>query len=116
MPASTKPLTKEHALRQIRELEAMIAGLDEQQSAEGKALLERLQDEARRGRQEALAMVLALIADEPVPVSMYKEWLSYSALYAHERAGRIQMERIHGRACLKPSVFFEFWRKQRTDA
>lgn len=102
--------SKERVLRTLKELEAMVASVVDVNASEAKDLVAQIREEGRRERQEMKAMMLAFIMDEAVPISIYREWISRSSLYTHERAGAFTMTRKQGRVCLEPSVFFAFWR------
>jgi hypothetical protein len=56
------------------------------------------------------AFALAVLKDEPLPISLLAPWASYVRFRQWELAGKIKLERANGKVCVQPSVFFAFWR------
>ncbi len=74
------------------------------------ARLEKLAEALDRDRRESRALALAVLTDEPVPVSLLKPWASYAAFWKWEKAGKLTLTRANGKVCVRPSHFFALWR------
>jgi len=64
------------ALQALKDAERFIVGVCDNADNEAKRLVDVLKDEAQRVHQAGLSLVLAVIADEYIPVSQFKAWAS----------------------------------------
>lgn len=73
---------------------------------ESLSKLEKLIADVERERAMAAAMLTALLHDKPVPITVFKPWASRQSFYTWSREGRLNVERINKKNCVKPSEFF----------
>jgi hypothetical protein len=61
----------------------------------------------------ANALVLAVLGDEPCPVSLFKPWASYAQirLWSKRETDRLETEVLNGKLCVKPTAFFATLKK-----
>lgn len=109
MPTPTVE-TKERGLRALKEAEAVVALLSEESSAEARKLIEEVRSEARQLRGEMRALVIGLLADEPLPIAFYKPWASGPRIREWRDDGHILCEMRNGKVTCKPSDFFKYFR------
>jgi hypothetical protein len=107
------------ALRQLdttrKYLEALAAGADipvtpddlRQAIKDFRATLVTNQDASN-------AMVLAVLQDEPCPVSLFKPWASYAQIRLWSKRtddDRLETELLNGKLCVRPRAFFAALKK-----
>lgn len=61
-------------------------------------------------QHQAHAFSLAVMADEEMPISLLRPWASYESFRKWEKAEKITLTRRNGKVCVRPSVFFAFWK------
>lgn len=62
------------------------------------------------------SFVLAMLSDEPVPISLFRPWASYSQFKRWQKAKLISLHKANGKLCCRPKEFFRFWRTQNVPA
>jgi hypothetical protein len=101
---------KEKALRALREAEAQLAGLGNQETDKAQTLIEQLKAEGRMQSARMQGLVLALLQDEFTPITMFKEWACASRIrYWRDKYGLV-CEVRNGKIVCKPSEFFACFR------
>lgn len=70
----------------------------------------RVAQAVAESRQAIESFVLALMADEYVPVSLFKPFAGYDKFYRWSKDGLLKTEKKNGKVCVKPRAFFAFWK------
>ena len=104
------PMTRDRAMAALRNLEMFMDTVQDHASGEARTLIEEISRERILIEQTTKAMILGLVSDEPVPAKMFKEWASVRRITDWRDAGKLKVEIIHNRCCVRPSDFFAYWR------
>lgn len=67
----------------------------------------------KKNQDAANALVLAVLADEPCPVSLFRPWASYAQirLWAMRDKKPLPTQKLNGKLCVKPTDFFRALRE-----
>lgn len=62
----------------------------------------------KKNQEAANALVLAVLADEPCPVSLFRPWASYAQirLWSMSEKKPLSTVKLNGKLCVKPTDFF----------
>lgn len=77
--------------------------------ADLRQAVEDFRDVLLTNQAAANALVLAVLADEPCPVSLFRPWASYAQIRLWSKrpgADRLPTLILNGKLCAKPSHFF----------
>ncbi|RMH26831.1 MAG: hypothetical protein D6692_08525 [Planctomycetota bacterium] len=104
------PIDVQRARTAIQELETLLA-----EATSAAQTCDDEQERTLRQREAALTqhthrLVLALLQDDPVPISLLRPFASYEQFRVWERQGRIRLTRANRKVCVKPGEFFDLWR------
>jgi hypothetical protein len=100
---------KERAMRALREAEAYISGIRDDVDGDAKTLMETLRGELQQAKAAPTALLLALLADEPCPATLFAPWASSKRIRQWRDSGKLSAVIKHGRTCVRPSEFFKFF-------
>ncbi len=105
-------------LELIEQLRAFILNAQTAQAgnADQIATVKQLAKELREERKHMQTMLLAVLSDQPVPVSMFKPWASYWAVNKAERDGALTLERRNKKLLIAPSAFFAWFNATPTES
>lgn len=110
MRAAAPTLTPAVAMRQLDAMKAFLAARQEASvEAENLDRFEHALADLRHEREWSHAMVLAVIADEPVPVSLFRPWACRATIWrwsTQVEKDRMPTELLNGKTCVRPSDFF----------
>ena len=87
---------REQVLNALREAESFITALGPQADAPPQ----------ERAQAEVSAVLLALVADELCPASLFRPWASARRIRQWREHGVLNVSVVNGKNCVRPSDFF----------